>query len=176
MRGAGASRATAVSGEGPGYAVVVADCPDLTGHKTVLASIYTLPYRWSAALRRSVVRKRRVMIVEFCTYRVKAGRRSDFMQFFGTHCVPALRAQGIRVLGPLVDLENPNRFVWFRSFPSLEERDRMKSAFHHSAVWVDELAPVVRPMLESWDFGICEASAGYSQDELVPEQLAAMPA
>ena len=90
--------------------------------------------------------------------------------------MPALRAQGIRVLGPLVDLENPNRFVWFRSFPSLEERDRMKSAFHHSAVWVDELAPVVRPMLESWDFGICEASAGYSQDELVPEQLAAMPA
>jgi hypothetical protein len=117
-----------------------------------------------------------VMFVEFCTYRVKAGRRSDFMRFFETRCLPAIRAQGIRVLGPLVDLENPNRFVWLRSFPSLAERDRMKSAFHHSAVWVDELAPVVTPMLESWDFVICETSAGYSQDELAPEHPAAMPA
>jgi hypothetical protein len=72
----------------------------------------------------------------------------------------------MRVLGPLADLENPNRFVWLRSFPSREDCDQMKSAFHHSAVWVDELAPIAMPMLESWDFGICETSAGYTQDEL----------
>lgn len=106
------------------------------------------------------------MIVEVCTYRVKAGRRPEFIQFLETQAVPAIRAHGIRVLGPLVDLENPNKFVWLRSFPSPEERDRMKSAFHHSAAWVEELAPVAMPMLESWDFAICETSAGYSQDEL----------
>ena len=66
-----------------------------------------------------------------------------------------------------MDLENPNRFVWLRSFPSRQERDRMHSAFHHSAAWVEELEPIAMPMLESWDFGICETSAGYSQDELV---------
>lgn len=105
------------------------------------------------------------MIVEVCTYRVKAGRRSEFMRFFETQAVPAIRAHGMQVLGPLVDLENPNRFVWLRSFPSQEDRDPMKSAFHHSAVWVDELEPIAMPMLESWDFGICETSAGYTQDE-----------
>jgi quinol monooxygenase YgiN len=108
------------------------------------------------------------MIVEVCTYRVKAGRRSEFLKFFETQAVPAIRAHGIRVLGPLTDLENPNRFVWLRSFPSPGERDRMHYAFHHSAVWVDQLEPVAMPMLQSWDFAVCETSAGYTQDELAP--------
>jgi quinol monooxygenase YgiN len=106
------------------------------------------------------------MFVEVCTYRVKAGRRSEFMRFFETKAVPAIRAEGIRVLGPLVDRENPNRFVWLRSFPSDETRDQMKGAFHRSAAWVDELQRIAMPMLESWDFAICETSDGYSQDEL----------
>ncbi len=106
------------------------------------------------------------MFVEVCSYRVKAGRRSEFLEHFETKDLPAIRAHGIRVLGPLPDLENPNRFVWLRSFPSQEERDRMNSAFHHSAVWVNELAPVAMPMLQSWDFAICETSARYRQDEL----------
>jgi hypothetical protein len=103
------------------------------------------------------------MIVEVCTYRVKAGRRSEFLQFFETQAVAALRAHGIRVLGPLVDLENPNRFVWLRSFPSEEERGRMKSAF---AVWQRETQPIAMPMLESWDFAVCQTSVCYTQDEL----------
>jgi hypothetical protein len=106
------------------------------------------------------------MIVEFATYRVKAGRRAEFIQFFETKAVPVMRAHGIRILGPLVDLENPNRFVWLRSFPSEAERIRRKKAFHDSAAWTGELGPVVMPMLESWDFGLCETSAGYTQDEL----------
>jgi quinol monooxygenase YgiN len=113
------------------------------------------------------------MFVEVCTYRVKAGRRSEFLRFFETQAVPVIRAHGIRVLGPLVDLENPNRFVWLRSFPSEEERDRMKSAFHHSAAWVNELAPIAMPMLDSWDFAVCETSACYSQDELAAGPRAA---
>ena len=34
--------------------------------------------------------------------------------------------------------------------------------------WVDELEPIAMPMLESWDFAVCEISAGYMQDELAP--------
>ena len=42
----------------------------------------------------------------------------------------------------------------------------MEGAFHPSAVWVDELEPIAMPMLRSWDYAVCEASAGYTQDEL----------
>lgn len=106
------------------------------------------------------------MIVEVRSYRVKPGRRAEFLTFFETRAVPAQRERGIRVLGPLLDVENPNRFVWMRAFPSLEERDRLKAAFYESDVWVDELESIAMPMLESWDFALCETTAGYSQDDL----------
>jgi hypothetical protein len=35
----------------------------------------------------------------------------------------------MEVLGPMLDLEDPDTFVWLRAFPSLETRDRMKGAF-----------------------------------------------
>ena len=65
------------------------------------------------------------MIVEVRSYRIKPGQREEFIKFFETRAAPALKAHGMKVLGPLIDLENPNKFVWLRSFPSLEERERM---------------------------------------------------
>ena len=64
------------------------------------------------------------------------------------------------VLGPLLDLENPNKFVWLRSFPSLDERERMRNAFYEGPVWKDELEAIAMPMLESYDVILCETSSG----------------
>jgi hypothetical protein len=100
------------------------------------------------------------MIVEVRAYRIKPGHREEFLKFFEMRCVPALRAHGMQVLGPLVDLENPNKFVWLRSFPSLEERDRMKEAFYEGEVWKNELEHIAMPLLESYDVILCETSTG----------------
>jgi hypothetical protein len=104
------------------------------------------------------------MIVEVRSYRIKPGRRQEFIQFFETRAVPALRSYGMLVLGPLLNLENPNKFVWLRSFPSLEERDPMKDAFYESDLWKGELEAIAMPMLESYDVILCETSAGYVCD------------
>jgi hypothetical protein len=104
------------------------------------------------------------MIVEVRAYRIKPGCRQQFIEFFETRCVPALRAHGMQVLGPLLDLENPTKFVWLRSFPSLEERDRLKEAFYEGEVWKQELESIAMPMLESYDVILCETSAGYVCD------------
>ena len=45
------------------------------------------------------------MIVEVRSYRIKPGRREEFIRFFETRSIPALRAHGMRILGPLLDLE-----------------------------------------------------------------------
>src|SRR5213594_2036222 len=100
------------------------------------------------------------MIVEVRSYRIKPGRREEFIQFFETRAVPALRSHGMKVLGPLLDLENPNKFVWLRSFPSLEERERMRSAFYEGALWKNEMEAVAMPILESYDVILCETSRG----------------
>lgn len=104
------------------------------------------------------------MIVEVRSYRIKPGRRAEFIRLFETRAVPALRAHGMEVLGPLLDLENPNKFVWLRSFPSLEERERMRDAFYGSDVWKNELEAVAMPLLESYDVILCETSPGYVFD------------
>jgi hypothetical protein len=100
------------------------------------------------------------MIVEVRSYRIKPGRRAEFIQFFQTWAVPALQAHGMKVLGPLLDLENPNKFVWLRSFPSLEERERRRDAFYEGPLWKNELEAIAMPMLESYDVILCETSAG----------------
>src|ERR1051326_6989815 len=79
--------------------------------------------------------RRPKMIVEVRSYRIKPGRREEFIRLFETRAVPALREHGMKVLGPLLDVENPNKFVWLRSFPSLAERDRMKDDFYEGELW-----------------------------------------
>lgn len=104
------------------------------------------------------------MIVEVRSYRIKPGHRAEFIELFETRAIPALRSFGMKVLGPMLDLENPNKFVWLRSFPSLEERERMRNAFYGSELWKNELEALAMPLLESYDVILCETSDGYVCD------------
>ncbi len=106
------------------------------------------------------------MIVEVRTYRIKPGRREEFIEFFETRSIPALRAYGMKVTGPFIDLENPNKFVWLRCFPSLEERERMRDAFYGGDPWKSELEAIAMPLLESYDCVLCETSGGFTSDEI----------
>jgi len=100
------------------------------------------------------------MIVEVRSYRIKPGMRDEFIKMFETRAVPAQREFGIKIVGPLLDVENPNKFVFLRSFPSLEDRDRMKDAFYGGEVWKNELEAFAMPLLDSYDVILCEASPG----------------
>jgi hypothetical protein len=104
--------------------------------------------------------RRTAMIVEVRSYRIKPGRREEFLEFFESRSIPALRAHGMKVLGPLLDIENPNKFVWLRMFPSLEAREQMRDAFYGGELWKNELEAIAMPMLESYDVILCETSPG----------------
>jgi NIPSNAP len=104
------------------------------------------------------------MIVEVRSYRIKPGRREEFIRFFQTRAIPALRAHGMQVLGPLLDIENPNKFVWLRSFPSLDRRESMKADFYEGPLWKNELEAIAMPMLDSYDVVLCEMPPGYVCD------------
>jgi hypothetical protein len=100
------------------------------------------------------------MIVEVRSYRIKPGRREEFIKLFESRAIPVQRSYGMQILGPLLDVENPNKFVFLRSFPSLEERERMKDAFYGGPIWKDELEALAMPMLDSYDVILCETSSG----------------
>lgn len=104
------------------------------------------------------------MIVEVRSYRIKPGRRDEFIRFFETRSVPALRSHGMKILGPLLDLENPNKFVFLRGFPSMDERERMKNDFYEGDLWKNELEAIAMPMIDSYDVILCETSPGFVFD------------
>ena len=104
------------------------------------------------------------MIVEVRSYRIKPGKRDEFIKMFETRAVPGQREYGIQIVGPFLDVENPNKFVFLRSFPSLEERERMKDAFYGGELWKNELEAIAMPMLDSYDVILCETSDGYVAD------------
>lgn len=109
------------------------------------------------------------MIVEVRSYRITPGRREEFLEFFEKRSIPALQSHGMKVVGPFIDLENPNKFVWLRCFPSLEERDRMKRDFYEGDLWTNELEAIAMPMLESYDVILCETHPGLVIDEISHE-------
>ena len=100
------------------------------------------------------------MIVEVRSYRIKPGKRDEFINLFEALAVPAQRTYGIKIIGPFLDVENPTKFVFLRSFPSLEERDRMKEAFYGGELWKNELEELAMPLLDSYDVILCETSPG----------------
>ena len=100
------------------------------------------------------------MIVEVRSYRIKPGKRDEFIRLFETRAVPVQREYGMKIVGPLLDVENPNKFVFLRSFPSLEDRDRMKDAFYGGEEWKNELEAIAMPLLDSYDVILCEVSPG----------------
>ena len=101
------------------------------------------------------------MIVEVRKYTIKPGLRAKFVEFFETRTAPAQREEGMQVLGPLLDLENPDVFVWLRGFPSLEDRDRMKAAFYEGPLWTQEFEAIAMPMLERYEVILTETSSGF---------------
>jgi hypothetical protein len=100
------------------------------------------------------------MIVEVRSYRIKPGHREEFIKLFESRAIPALREYGMQIVGPMLDVENPNKFVFLRSFPSLEERERMKDAFYGGPLWKNELEALAMPLLDSYDVILCETSPG----------------
>ena len=89
------------------------------------------------------------MIVEVRKYTIKPGLRAKFIEFFESRAMPARRDEGMAILGPMLDLENPDVFVWLRGFPSLEARDRMKTTFYEGDLWLRELEAITMPMAHS---------------------------
>ncbi len=108
------------------------------------------------------------MIVEVRTYKIKEGRRAEFLRFFETRAVPAQRSQGMEILGPLVDLERQDTFVWMRAFPSMEDRDRLKKAFYEGPTWKSELEAIAMPMLEDYSVVLTETTAGFVAFDSLP--------
>lgn len=91
------------------------------------------------------------MIIEMRTYKLKPGCRERFLEIFRTKSVPAHDEIGMKILGPLLSLEDADTFFFMRGFPDLQSREPMKAKFYEGELWKQELERVLMPMIEKYD-------------------------
>jgi hypothetical protein len=91
------------------------------------------------------------MIIEMRTYKIKAGKRAEFLQIFRSKSIPAHAEIGMKILGPFLSVEDPDTFFFMRGFPDLPSREPMKAKFYEGELWKRELENLLMPMLEKYE-------------------------
>lgn len=76
-----------------------------------------------------------VSFVELRQYALVPGRRDTLVTLFDRHFVESQEADGMVIHGQFRDLDDPDRFVWVRSFPSMAARKASLEAFYGGPVW-----------------------------------------
>jgi len=74
-------------------------------------------------------------IVELRQYILRPGRRDVLIDLFDSQLVEPQEETGMKVIGQFRDLDDPDKFVWFRGFRDMPERARALGDFYGGAVW-----------------------------------------
>ena len=100
------------------------------------------------------------MIIEMRTYKIKSGRRAEFLRILESKAWPEHQSIGMKIIGPFLSVEDDDTFFWMRGFPDLQSRERMRDEFYDGKLWKDELEEKLMPILEKFDVVIVEAKDG----------------
>ena len=100
------------------------------------------------------------MIIEMRTYKLKPGKRLEFLEIFRTKSIPAHDEIGMKILGPFLSVEDPDTFFFMRGFPDLPSREPMKAKFYEGKLWKEELENVLMPMIEKYEVVLVDDPEG----------------
>lgn len=100
------------------------------------------------------------MIVEMRTYKLKPGKRAEFLDIFRTKSMPAHAEIGMKILGPWLSIEDADTLFFMRAFPDLASREPMKAKFYEGELWKSELEQVLMPMIEKYDVVLVDDPEG----------------
>jgi hypothetical protein len=88
------------------------------------------------------------MFFELRQYRVKPGKREEWVRFMEEEIIPFQVSKGMVVVGSFVGQEEADLYVWVRRFESEAERERLYAAVYESDQWKDEISPRVGDLLD----------------------------
>jgi hypothetical protein len=75
------------------------------------------------------------MIVELRQYTLHPGKRDTLIDLFEREFVTGQQDCGMRIFGRYHDLDDADRFVWFRGFDDMEQRKESLTCFYGGPVW-----------------------------------------
>jgi hypothetical protein len=88
------------------------------------------------------------MFFEFRHYRIKDGKRADWVKYMEEVILPFQVSKGMVVVGSFVSEQEPDLYVWIRRFDSEEEREKLYKAVYESDQWINVIKPVTDTMLD----------------------------
>ena len=91
----------------------------------------------------------RYPVVELRQYTLRPGRRDVLIDLFDRELVESQEATGMAIVGQFRDLDDPDRFVWIRGFPSMPSRARALASFYGGPVWKAHSARANATMIDS---------------------------
>lgn len=74
-------------------------------------------------------------VFELRQYTLHPGQRDVLVNEFDDNFVEGQEAQGMRIIGQYRDLDDPDRFVWLRSFSDMEGRQAALTKFYSGSIW-----------------------------------------
>jgi aminopeptidase N len=74
-------------------------------------------------------------VFELRQYTLHPGQRDILVDVFDDKFVEGQEATGIRIIGQYRDLDDPDRFVWLRSFSDMESRKESLTKFYTGPIW-----------------------------------------
>jgi quinol monooxygenase YgiN len=74
-------------------------------------------------------------VVELRDYRLRPGKRDDFIKYFKEHFVTSQNEAGSQILGLFRVKGSDNNFFWIRGFSSMAARKAYLPAFYYGPVW-----------------------------------------
>ena len=90
-------------------------------------------------------------VVELRQYVLHPGRRAELVELFDREFVEPQERHGLQVIGTFIDLDDPDRFVWFRGFPDMTARVAGLEAFYDGPVWQTHRQQANAAMIDSDD-------------------------
>jgi hypothetical protein len=74
-------------------------------------------------------------VIELRQYTLHPGKRDVLIDIFDRNFVEGQEAEGMRIIGQFRDLDNPDHFVWLRSFSDMPARATSLNGFYFGPVW-----------------------------------------
>jgi aminopeptidase N len=74
-------------------------------------------------------------VFELRQYTLHPGQRDILVDVFDDNFVEGQEATGMRIIGQYRDLDDPDRFVWLRSFSDMESRKESLTKFYTGPIW-----------------------------------------
>jgi len=88
------------------------------------------------------------MVFEMRQYRIKDGKRDQWVKLMEEQIIPFQTSKGVVVVGSFVAREEDDLYVWIRRFESEAERKRLYKEVYESDFWINEIKPRSEPLLD----------------------------